>query len=214
VRQGERDVRPSVAAGRDKSLVTKHLGHQLGEEIAIIVNCPGDRVRKASAWNGRYDHIKRGVWIAAIFRRVGETLNDLMVAIERVRKAVDQQQRCGGGTLAALVDEVDVDAVDIRFELRKTIAGRLVFSPVLALLPVVGQLSQIPPIDPVGPAIVLGRLDPAGAGKTAPQIVKVGLGNGDREWVDGHGSSPFQYCYEGCVYAKKRIQRAGSGRPA
>src|SRR5262245_54304240 len=180
-----------IAAGRDKALVAEHLGHQLGEEIRVDLVVYGHRVGKAGAGYGRYNHVKRGAWVAAIRCWIGEALDDLVVAIERVRKAMQQQQRRGVRAFAALMDEMDAHAVNVRFEVRKAIEGRLVSAPIVSMLPVVHQLSHIPQLDPIHPAIILRRIDPAGASQAFMQVVQGGLRNRDRPWLNGHVTAPL-----------------------
>jgi hypothetical protein len=64
-----------------------------------------------------------------------------------------------------------------------------VAAPVIALLPVVHQLPHIPQLDPIAPAIVLRRVDPAGTRQAALKIVKVGMGT--RLEMGGWSSQPF-----------------------
>ena len=135
--QGLADDGPVVATSRDKFFVSEFLGHQLGEQVSIVVNRLGNAIRESRTRQRRHNHVERIVRIAAIFRRIGEPIDHLVVAIERVGKAVEQQERCRVWSFAAFVDEMDAYAIHVRFELRKGIKRYLVCAPVIALLPVV-----------------------------------------------------------------------------
>src|SRR2546430_1847669 len=88
--QGLGNDGPVVAASRDKFRIPKLLGHQFGEEIGIDIVIQSDTVGKACAEDGWHNHIERGVRVAAVFGGISEPINDLVVAIEGIGKAVDQ----------------------------------------------------------------------------------------------------------------------------
>src|SRR5688572_28345424 len=130
-RQRLGNIGPSVATRRYKLWILKHLCHQLDEEVSIVVNAFGDAIRKSRTRKGRHNHVKRTVRIAAIFHWICKPINDLVVTIEGVGKAVDQQQRCRTWPFASYVDEMDSHTIYIRFEVGKGIEGSLVFAPVI-----------------------------------------------------------------------------------
>jgi hypothetical protein len=79
------------------------------------------------------------------------------------------------------VQEVHVEPVDRRGELRERVQLRLPRPPVEAAAPVVGQLAQLLDRHAPAPAVAgqLGR--PPGTGQTVAQVVEVGVGDVDPE---------------------------------
>src|SRR5579859_277619 len=92
-RQSLSDDGSMIPTSRDKVLVAQHLRHQFGKEVSIDVIILGDAIRKSRAGDRWHNHIKRGVGIIPIFGRIGKPLNHLLVAIEGIGKAVQQEQR-------------------------------------------------------------------------------------------------------------------------
>jgi hypothetical protein len=94
-------------------------------------------VRKAEPRQRRHDHIEGVGRVPAETRRVGEHRDYLMEAVERVGPAVQEQDRHGMGTLAALVDEVDPETAYPRPKLRRPVELGLLLAPVEGVPPVV-----------------------------------------------------------------------------
>ena len=81
----------------------------------------------------------------------------------------------------AEVDELDVEPVDSRDELRKTVQFRLHLSPVIVRAPVANellQLGQLRALRPIGDGFLVG---PSRGDHAAAKVVERGLGYVDRE---------------------------------
>jgi hypothetical protein len=106
---------------------------------------------------------------------------------------VDDQQRQRVRLGRADVHEVDPLAVDGGGELRVLVEPGLLGAPVVAALPVPGELPQVAERHATAPADTGQLVGPAGAGQPVGQVVQLGLGNLDPERVDAVAShaSPF-----------------------
>src|SRR5438034_9421172 len=82
------------------------------------------------------------------------------------------------------VDEVDVLAVDRGGEVWKLVEVGFVLAPVVAGAPVFGQLLEPGKWEAVVPPGVGDLIGPTGAGEPVGQVVEVGLGDVDAEWLD------------------------------
>jgi hypothetical protein len=82
------------------------------------------------------------------------------------------------------VQEVDVLAVDGGDELRELVELRLLFAPVVAVLPVLGKLFQVPERHAPAPTDAGQLSRPAGASQALPQIFEIVLRDLDPERAD------------------------------
>src|SRR5690242_19443859 len=104
--QGLGDDSSMIPARRDKLLSAQSLGHQSGKKVCISVITEGYALGKTCPRNGVHDHIKGCIGISSIFGRISEPINHFVVAIERIGKAVEQEQWGRVGAFAAFVDEM------------------------------------------------------------------------------------------------------------
>jgi hypothetical protein len=95
------------------------------------------RLRREAKPGQRWDDDVEGVLrLAAIPRRIGERTDELDLLEHRARPAMRDDQRHRAGVTRAHVDEMNVDAVDGRRELRKCVQLRLALSPVVPGRPI------------------------------------------------------------------------------
>ena len=121
--------------------------------------------------------------VAAVRRRVGQQRNQLQEFEHRPGPAVRQQQRLRVRAAALDVQEVHVDAVDARHELRPRVERGLGPAPVVGVRPVVDQLAHETDRRAVGPRR-LGRLvRPAHAREARREIGDRGRVDGKAEWA-------------------------------
>jgi len=123
-----------VAAVRAVARVAQFARHQLipqigdAESTAAIENRIGERI----SGQARYDDVERVSGIG----RIGQQRNQLREAQERIGKAVREHDRQRLVSLTALVDEVDVHALQASAKMLKVVDARLLRPPVEAGLPV------------------------------------------------------------------------------
>src|SRR6266446_1210191 len=84
------------------------------------------------------------------------------------------------------MQEVDGLTIDLGRELRKLIQSGLVLAPVVASAPVLGQVLEVVERNASAPAEAGQLVGPARVGYALVQVVQVGLGNGNGEWLDTH----------------------------
>src|SRR5918999_5034986 len=87
-------------------------------------------VGEAEPRQRRHDHVEGVGRVPAETRGVGEHRDYLLEAVERVGPAVQEQDRHGRGTFAALVDEVDPETAYLRPKVRRPVELGLLLAPV------------------------------------------------------------------------------------
>ena len=155
-----------VAALGQIAVVSQHAGHQLGEQTRHPARShrPCRPAREAESRQGRGDHVEGIALAAAVAFGMGERIDDLDELRDRAGPAVGDEQRQGRRTAARFVDEVDVDAIDGRREVREPVEHLLLRPPVELLQPVGAQLLHVVEVGAVGPAAVIRHLVPDIAG--------------------------------------------------
>src|SRR5205807_5987453 len=129
-----------------KTPVAEHVCHQPRPQLGGALRRHSALVRavgEAIPWQRRYDYVEGVRGIAAMMRRIGEQWNDLVHTVERIRPTVGDDYRQRVRSLAALMDEVDAEAIDLDAKLGKVVEHRLLCPPIEVALPVVHQRLQI-----------------------------------------------------------------------
>ncbi len=121
-----------VAALAAVALVAQHVGHQLGEGLGHVFGAEARLARRERQPVAR----QRGRDHGEILLQQRDQAQELE---HRARPAVRQQQRHGVRAPARRVDEVQVDALHARGELREGVQPRLGRAPVEPVAPVVDQ---------------------------------------------------------------------------
>ena len=99
--------------------------------------------RKPESWKRNRDDVKRIVRVAAVSGGIGERADDLRELSDGSRPAMGHSERKGVGVLRALVNEMNVEAVDAGRELVELVETLLGGSPVELLAPVGDELLEI-----------------------------------------------------------------------
>jgi hypothetical protein len=92
------------------------------------------------AGHRRNHHVERVLRVAAVCRRVAERADDVQHLDDRARPAVGDHERQRVLVRRLDVDEVDVEAVDLRDELRQGVQPRLDSPEVVLGAPVANEL--------------------------------------------------------------------------
>lgn len=119
--------------------------HEHVERAADALQAPAGfgRSRREAEARQRGNHDVEGVFRAcAIPRRIGERLDELDLFGNGARPAMRNEQCTRILVRRANVDEMEVDTVDVRRELRQAIELRLRLPPVIAAAPVLNQALQ------------------------------------------------------------------------
>ena len=171
------DARAPVAAHRAVARVAE-AGHERGPRPRGPLHAPA-RFRRdlaeAVAGQRRDDEVERVGGIG----RIGERPDDLQVLDDRARPPVGHHERHRVRVPRAHVQEVDVDAVDLRAEPGHRVEPGLRRAPVVAVRPVGAQLAQVGERHAVG-RIGLGAR-PAHAREALAQVAEPRVGNVDPE---------------------------------
>jgi hypothetical protein len=181
-----RDLRAPVAALRDVVRVAE-AAHQLDPGIRDVDRIPPGRgrpAREAVAGHRRDDDVERVCRVAAVRGRVGQWPDHVQHLDHRARPAVhdDQRQRVLVRRLG--VDEVDVEAVDLRLELRERVQPRLEPAEVVLVAPVVRESlhrRELHALRRILDGLLLG---PARRLNTAAEFVEIVLRDLDLERPD------------------------------
>lgn len=93
------------------------------------------------------------------------------------RPAVADHQGCRIGAAARFMNEMHVNAVYRRFEMRKAVDPRLLCAPIETIHPMGAKLFHVIHIGAVSPAAVIGHLVPGVVGNPLPDVFKLVVGN-------------------------------------
>jgi hypothetical protein len=116
--------------------------------------------------------------------RIGQRLDDLQLLEHRARPAVRDDYRQGVRVARADADEVNVQPLDHRHELRESVQPRLRLSPVVAGSPVADELLQARQLSALG-SIADGLLvRPPRREDAAPEVDELIFRNVDAERAD------------------------------
>src|SRR3712207_5778893 len=173
-----------IPSGDHILLVAERAGHKLREGIRAVDEAESilEGPKRESVAGQRRDNDAE----AAALTGVRKQVNDLVELPHRAWPAVEEQDRYGIVAVSPLVDEVQLDALQGRAVLLEGVQLRLLRTPVVLVLPVVGELSRVREARPVAPPGARDLVRPARAVQALPQINKKRLGQGDPE---GFGSS-------------------------
>ena len=97
---------------------------------------PGEPVAR----HRRNDEMERVLWARAVRRRIGEPTDELQLLDDRAGPSMVDDQGQGVLVLRANVDEMDVEAVHLRDELRQRVQRCLASAPVVVGRPVTREL--------------------------------------------------------------------------
>ena len=109
------------------------------------------------------------------FDRARERLDHFVVLDRRARPPVQEQQRQRAGIVRLLMDEMDVEAADVRLELAEAIQAPLLRAPVVAVAPVGHQRLDVIEVRPVVPAGVGEFIGETGALQPALEVAQDGV---------------------------------------
>ena len=180
------DARPPVSALRDVARVPQPL-HEDVPRAADALQPParlGRSRREAEARQRRNHDVEGVLGPAAVLRRIGERTDELDLLEDRARPAVRDDQRQRVRVAGADVDEVDVDAVDVRHELREGVQLRLGLAPVVVRAPVADELlelRQLRALRLIGDRFLVG---PAGRREAPAEVGEIRLWHVDAERPD------------------------------
>ncbi len=121
---------------------------------------------------------------AAVLRRICERTDQLDLLEDGARPPVRDDERQRRGVARADVDEVDVEAVDIRRELRQGIELCFRLAPVVATAPVLNQLlhlRQLRPLRPIGDRFLVR---PPGGAQALAKIIERRARDVDAKWTN------------------------------
>jgi hypothetical protein len=133
-------------------------------------------------WDDQVERVRGG---PAVCLRVGERLDDLQLLDDRAGPAVRDDQRQRVLVPGADVNEMDVEPVDLGYEVRQVVQLRLAFAPVVVGRPVPREIlhhRQRRALRVVGDRLDLG---PPGRVHAAAQIGEFRLRETDLERADG-----------------------------
>src|SRR6266702_3662030 len=100
------------------------------------------------------------------------------------------------------MNEVDVQAPELRLELRKAVEPRFAGTPIVASRPIIDDLLEIGLRNSLGPVIHRFRLGPPRRKQAAPEILEIGLRRfdpkrpdiGHQNRLDASGSASLAIC--------------------
>jgi hypothetical protein len=98
--------------------------------------------------------------------------------------AVGDDQRESVLASGPLMDEMDVQAVDLGGEVVEAVQRGLPGAPVVLVGPVGGQLLGVVQRDALLPVLDTFRLRPSSSIQPGLEVVEVGVGDGNAEWID------------------------------
>jgi hypothetical protein len=111
--------RAGVTAAGCEPVVAQGVAHQTNPEVGRLRDADTRRAEWARERGARKrgdDDVERVLWIAAVCTRIAERADEVLVVPERPRPAMREDDRDRCRALAALVDEVDRDAVEVDAE--------------------------------------------------------------------------------------------------
>jgi len=129
---------PQVAALRDVSCVTEAL-HQRRPRLGDADGIPSRRrrlAREAVARQRRNHEVERVGCAPAVRRGIGERIDDLELLDDRAWPSMRDDHRQRVLVLRADVDEVNVEPIDLGYELREGVQFRFALAPLVVLRPV------------------------------------------------------------------------------
>jgi hypothetical protein len=97
---------------------------------------------------------------------------------------VDQKERLWVGAASWLMDEMNVEAVEVRLELIETVQFALMLSPVVTGSPVFDQLFEISEISAIIPSRIGHFIGKPRAREPGAKVGEYFLGNCDLEWFN------------------------------
>src|SRR5215216_447916 len=121
----------------------------------------------------------------AMSRWIGQWLDDLQLLDDRAGPSVQDDERQRIFMLRADVDEVDVQPVDLGYEVRQSLQFRLALAPVVLVVPVARERlhrRQLHALRGILDGLLLG---PARRRDTRPQVLELRLRDADVEGADG-----------------------------
>src|SRR5437764_27517 len=109
------DERSGITTARGEPVVPEHVAHQAQPELGRGRDPDArgaQRARERGTRQRRHDDVERVAGIAAEAAWVGQWSDEVLVVPEGPRPAVREEQRHRVGAVAALVDEMDRDAIE------------------------------------------------------------------------------------------------------
>ena len=204
------DDRPPITALGDIARIPQPV-HQLrpGSRDAVGVPPRRGRLRREAETGHRRKHqIERILGAPAMRRRVRERTDGLQQFDDRAGPAVrhDQRQRVGVGR--ANVDEVDVETIEARHELRQAVQLRLEPPPVIFGAPVPHEFLELRERRSLGSVINRLSVGPARRGDASTQLVDLRLRDLDAERPDCCGTGWLLACGRHAPLLARRRRQA------
>ena len=122
--------------------------------------------------------------VAAEPGRVGERLDHLVELDDGTWPPVSQEQGSGARMRRSLVDEVQIEAVDLRGELIEPVQCRFAPAPVVLVGSVLADFLDVGQWRALAPVIDQLGLGPPGVTQPSVQVIQDIVGNSDRERAD------------------------------
>ena len=151
---GADDRRAEIRGLNTVSRIAKarHQLHEHSRNFLRIVSALSRNVGKAVSRQRWDDEVECVLGTAAVGRWIGQRLDHLVKLHERAGPAVDDDQRQGVWPLSAPMNEMDVEAVDLRLELLEPVEPTFLRTPIERVPPIGDEVFQIGEIGSVIPA--------------------------------------------------------------
>src|SRR5215211_2002708 len=113
--------------------------------------------------------------ITAELRGARQQRDQLVKFMEGPGPAMRQQYRLRRGSLAMLVNEVQVDTIDRSLELPEAVEKRFLLAPIVTVAPVADEALQVSQVGPQGPGRAGHLVRPSHVTQAVPKILQLGL---------------------------------------
>ena len=179
--------RAPVAAVGKEPFVAQDFSHQLapyGRDPEWVHAALARLVGEAVSGQRGHDHVERSVRIGSKCGRVRQRGDDILEFDERGRPAVREHHGLWVRALAADVDEMDLQSVDLGPEMRVLVETLFLGAPVEVVLPIVAEFAHVPERGTVFPPGAFDLPRPAGPRQALAQIREHRVLDTDVELLD------------------------------
>src|SRR5262249_58142991 len=133
----------------------------------------------------RWNHdMKRILGTPTVAGGIGQRADDLAVLVNRAWPPIEQQQRQRIRIFRTLMNEVNVEAINLRLELTELIESAFLCAPLEPIAPVLDEALQISEIHAVVPAGAIGLVRKSRACESRFQILQDLVRNVNRKRND------------------------------
>ena len=163
--------------------VVADMPHQGIPYVGDLADAPAGGRRlagEAVAGQRRAHDVKRIRWVVA-GSGIGQRHDHFVELRHGAGPAVGDEQRLGVRMGAGAVNEMDVQALDARGELRKAVEVRLAGAPVVVVQPIGAEVLRVGQRQALAPVVRRFGLRPARGGQAALEVVQLRIGDVDAE---------------------------------